>query len=133
MRVVQVTTVEADGLIVSTPSGSTGYNLSAGGSIVAPNVPCMLVTPIAPHTLSFRPVVIHLDVAIEVDVLPTARIDARALFDCRSARRVQRGDRVLISRSKKSLPVSSCPLQTFFCARDNTSLRFCVSSLSRHA
>ena len=66
---LKVTTVEADGLIVSTPSGSTGYNLSAGGSISAPTVPCVLVTPIAPHTLSFRPVVIHLDCVIEIDVL----------------------------------------------------------------
>ena len=53
-----VTTVHGDGLIISTPSGSTGYNLAVGGAMVAPSVPCMLITPIAPSTLSFRPVII---------------------------------------------------------------------------
>ena len=50
-----MTKVQADGLIIATPSGSTAYSLAAGGSMIAPSVSCTLVTPVAPHSLSFRP------------------------------------------------------------------------------
>ena len=50
-----------DGLIVSTPSGSTAYNLSAGGPILEPTLECVVITPLAPHSLSFRPVVVEID------------------------------------------------------------------------
>lgn len=53
----ETTTFRSDGLIVSTASGSTGYNLSAGGPLIVPEVPAMVLTPICPHSLSFRPVV----------------------------------------------------------------------------
>lgn len=52
------TTCVGDGLIISTPTGSTAYNLAAGGSIVQTNVPAILLTPIAPHSLSFRPLIL---------------------------------------------------------------------------
>lgn len=57
-----------DGLIVSTPTGSTGYSLSAGGPIMAPNVRAMVMTPICPHTLHARPVVVGLDARCVVEV-----------------------------------------------------------------
>ena len=53
-----ITTIQADGVMLATATGSTAYSVSAGGSMVHPNVPAILMTPICPHTLSFRPVVL---------------------------------------------------------------------------
>ena len=55
-----------DGLIISTPTGSTAYNLSAGGPILSPKIEAVVITPICPHSLSFRPIVINADSSIEV-------------------------------------------------------------------
>ena len=62
-------TVAGDGLIVSTAIGSTAYNASAGGPIMSPDVPALVMTAIAPHTLSFRPVVVNLSSTIELDII----------------------------------------------------------------
>lgn len=56
----------SDGLIISTPTGSTAYNLSSGGPIVSPKMEAMVITPICPHSLSFRPIVINADSIIEI-------------------------------------------------------------------
>lgn len=61
-----ITSVQGDGLIVSTPTGSTAYSGSAGGSMVHPSVPCIMVTPICPHSLSFRPIVVPAGVELKV-------------------------------------------------------------------
>lgn len=63
-----VTSSQADGLIISTPTGSTAYSMSAGGSMVAPSVPAILITPICPHTLSFRPILVPDDTEVKVRV-----------------------------------------------------------------
>lgn len=71
-----VTTVHADALIISTPSGSTAYSMSAGGPMVAPSVPCTILTPVAPHSLSFRPLVVQETSVIEIHLPQAARSHA---------------------------------------------------------
>ncbi|XP_061348058.1 NAD kinase 2, chloroplastic-like isoform X2 [Gastrolobium bilobum] len=63
-----ITKVQGDGVIVATPTGSTAYSTAAGGSMVHPNVPCMLFTPICPHSLSFRPVILPDSAQLELKV-----------------------------------------------------------------
>ena len=62
-----VTTANGDGLIISTPTGSTAYNLAAGGSIVETSAECVCMTPLAPHSISFRPLILHSSVEIRIE------------------------------------------------------------------
>lgn len=73
----------ADGIIISTPTGSTGYNLSAGGPIVSPSASMILITPIAPHTLTARSVILPDDVTVKIEIGERAGNDesAEATFD----------------------------------------------------
>lgn len=64
---------QSDGVIVSTPTGSTGYSMSAGGPLVSPDVKLLLITPICPHSLHARPLVVSADAEITVRLLPTFR------------------------------------------------------------
>ena len=61
-----ITYVQGDGLIVSTPTGSTAYAVAAGASMIHPSVPAIMVTPICPHSLSFRPIVVPAGVELKV-------------------------------------------------------------------
>jgi len=91
-----VTTVAADGVILSSPTGSTAYSLAAGGSMVHPGVPAMLITPICPHTLSFRPVVLPDSVVVTISCPARARNTAWAAFDGKHQTELQRGDSVVV-------------------------------------
>ncbi len=78
-----VTTYRADGLIVSTPTGSTAYSMSVGGSIIAPNCNCFIISPIAPHNLSVRPLVVADTSVIKLTVHSRGDNFARATLDNR--------------------------------------------------
>lgn len=77
------TTVQADGVCVATPTGSTAYNLAAGGSLCHPDNPVILVTAIAPHTLSFRPIILPDTIVLRIGVPYDARASCWASFDGR--------------------------------------------------
>lgn len=63
-----LTTYQADGLLISTPTGSTGYSLSVGGPIISPTSPCIALTPVAPHSLNVRPIILNDDITIRLQV-----------------------------------------------------------------
>ncbi len=87
----------ADGIIVATPTGSTAYALSAGGPLLHPLVPAWALVPIAPHTLSNRPIVLADPVEIAIEIV--AGKDASASFDMQSITSLQHGDRIVVRRS----------------------------------
>jgi NAD+ kinase len=99
-----VTVVQGDGLIISTPTGSTAYAAAAGASMVHPNVPAIVITPICPHSLSFRPIVVPAGVEIKVMVPPDARSNAWVSFDGRRRQQLVKNDVLMISTSKYPLP-----------------------------
>ncbi|KAI1435991.1 ATP-NAD kinase-like domain-containing protein [Xylaria sp. CBS 124048] len=94
------TSVLADGVCVSTPTGSTAYNLAAGGSLCHPENPVMLVTAICAHTLSFRPIILPDTIVLRVGVPYDARTTSWASFDGRERIELHPGDYVTISASR---------------------------------
>ncbi len=107
----QTTTFRSDGVIVSTASGSTGYNLSAGGPLLSPDVEAMVLTPICPHSLSFRPVV--LSASASVLILP-CRLNpgSKVTFDGQSTHGIYEDEVVMIRRSEASLTLLENPAVT---------------------
>jgi NAD kinase len=99
-----LTTVQADGLVIATPTGSTAYSLSAGGSVVHPDVSAILVTPICPHTLSFRPMILPDTMEIRVLVPSDSRATAWVSFDGRHRVHLKAGDSIQIVSSQYPIP-----------------------------
>lgn len=99
-----ITKVQADGVIVATPTGSTAYSTAAGGSMVHPNVPCMLFTPICPHSLSFRPVILPDSALLELKVPDEARSNAWVSFDGKKRQQLCKGESMRISMSEYPMP-----------------------------
>lgn len=107
-----VNSFRADGLIVSTPTGSTAYNLSAGGPIVYPSMNAIVVTPICPHTLSNRPLVVPDDEEIEL-ILKTDEEVALTL-DGQVGVPLRASDRVLISKSRTAFQMVQPANRNYF-------------------
>lgn len=91
-----ITTVHADGLIIATPTGSTAYSMSAGGSMVHPLTPGMLMTPICPHTLSFRQMVFPDNTILRIEVSPNSRCPASVSFDGQFKETLNQGDAIIV-------------------------------------
>ena len=103
----------ADGIILATPTGSTAYSLSAGGPIVSPTVDCIIATPICPHTLGVRPLVLPADETVTVEVLsPTEELILT--IDGQEHERLVPGQKVVVRRAPEPVRLVRFPGQTFF-------------------
>ena len=107
--------VRADGLIVATPTGSTAYNLAAGGPIVHPSLDAVLLTPIAPHMLTNRPVIIPASETIRVQsLMNNAHDEVFVTFDGQSGHPFLPDDAIEITRAERPLRVVRSPRRTYF-------------------
>jgi NAD+ kinase len=103
----------ADGIILATPTGSTAYSLSAGGPIVSPTVDCIIATPICPHTLGVRPLILPADETITIEVLsPTEELILT--IDGQEHERLVPGQKVVARRAEQPVRLVRFPGQTFF-------------------
>ncbi|KAJ9449714.1 putative NAD kinase 2 [Diplonema papillatum] len=116
------TLIEGDGVIISTPTGSTGYNMSCGGPMVSPSVPATVICPIAPSSLSFRPIVIseasYVEIVSHVDV-------SEVLVDGRLFANLSKDESVCIRTSMFPMPViNSGPLDSDWFEGINSKLKW---------
>lgn len=108
-----LTRYRCDGLIASSPTGSTAYSLAAGGAIVSPDADVLTLTPICPHTLSIRPVVMNLNSVVGVKLL-SKRLVATLAADGQQQTELAEGDMVTIRRSRHSVRLLRPEGSTFF-------------------
>jgi NAD+ kinase len=103
----------ADGLIISTPTGSTAYSLSAGGPLVHPKIHAIVITPICPHTLTNRPLVIPDEAYVEL-VLMTAREEVTLTLDGQIGFALKYGDRIRVRKSEYYLQLVQSNSKSYF-------------------
>ena len=111
--VQEIATLKADGLIVSTPTGSTAYSLAAGGPILHPWVPAGVITPICPHTLTFRPLIISSGSKIKIQLL-TGGEEVYLTLDGQRGGVLVKNDTVSIRRAPNDLLLVVSPRRNFF-------------------
>jgi len=109
-----VTRVKADGLIVATPTGSTAYSLAAGGPIVQPSVDAIILTPIAPHTLTNRPIVIPASSPVRVQPLMDDRDEVFVTFDGQTGFQLEVGDEIRVCRAEAPLRLIRPSTRSYF-------------------
>lgn len=110
-----LTSLRADGIIVATPTGSTGYSLSAGGPIVDPKSQLMVITPICPQTLSARPIILSADSSIRIEVIenPYSETCVEASFDGKDNTVLMPGESVSIVSSKRTTKIGKIKKESF--------------------
>lgn len=109
----EIAALKADGFIVATPTGSTAYSLSAGGPIVQPFIPALVLAPICPHTLSFRPMVISSESTVKIQLL-TAGEEVYLTLDGQRGVLLGRNDVVEVCLAEIELHLVSSPQRNFF-------------------
>jgi NAD+ kinase len=108
-----LTNYRCDGLILTSPTGSTAYSLAAGGAIVSPTAPVLTITPICPHTLSNRSVIVSIDSVIEVTVV-SQKLETFLTADGQVQLPMFSGDSVQIRKSAKTVRLMRLPDSSFF-------------------
>ncbi|MFW6131514.1 MAG: NAD(+)/NADH kinase [Candidatus Aminicenantaceae bacterium] len=107
-----IATLRADGLIIATPTGSTAYSLSAGGPIVYPYIPAIIIAPICPHTLTFRPMVISLNSLIRIQLL-TGGEEVYLTLDGQRGGELIKNDIIEVQKSPLQLELVSSPKRNY--------------------
>ncbi len=109
-------TYGADGMIISTPTGSTGYSMSAGGPIISPKASMILITPICPHTLNTRSIVLSPEDEVVVVIGPGRKLESEygeVSFDGTVSYQVSSGDRILVSCAKEKTRIVRIHKESF--------------------
>ena len=107
-----LTDYNADGLIVATPTGSTAYSLSAGGPILMPDSGCLVITPICPHVLTVRPVVIGDSTTVTLQLAKPGQ-SVTVSIDSASGGQLAEGDTLVLAKSPRVLPLAMLPERPF--------------------
>lgn len=108
----QAGSFSADGVILATPTGSTAYSMSAGGPIVAPEVECIVITPICPHSLAVRPLVVPASREIRISLLGR-QVGHQLTVDGQVVRALDTDDAVVVGREREPVPLVRFPGQSF--------------------
>ncbi|MBL0717438.1 MAG: NAD(+)/NADH kinase [Desulfosarcina sp.] len=108
-----LTTYRADGLIISTPTGSTAYSLAAGGPIIHPSVPGILMTPICPFTLTNRPLLVPESVSIKIEIEKKSS-DINLTIDGQEGIKINRGDEIIIKKWPYPVNMIKIPGQLYY-------------------
>jgi len=108
----EIATSRADGLIISTPTGSTAYSLSAGGPIIQPYIPAIIIAPICPHTLSFRPMVISSSSTIKIQII--AGEEVYLTLDGQRGYQMELDDIIEVRTSSLEFTLVSSPKRNYF-------------------
>ncbi len=104
----------ADGVVCSTPTGSTAYSMSAGGPVIHPSLKCMLVAPVCPHSLTVRSTVLPAESIVKAETLPPYRCEAVLTVDGKRVRVLKRSESVLIENSDRHTMLLKIPKRNFF-------------------
>jgi len=109
-----VTSVKADGLIVASPTGSTAYNLAAGGPIIHPAMNALVLTPIAPHTLTNRPIVIPAEREVRVKSTGANAGNVYVTIDGQTGFELEEGDEIAVARAARPLRLVRASARSYF-------------------
>ena len=110
----EVAQYSADGIIVSTPTGSTAYSMSAGGPIVVPTVDAIVVTAICPHTLAVRPLVLGAAAVVTIQPIPPWSDEVLVSFDGQVGTPIQPGERLEVRRAERPILLIRLGPESFF-------------------